>query len=872
MILQTQKKFIYILLLLWFLMFGLIPKIKSQNLMSNPATSVIELNPCVVSITVDKFALIYQTDNVSFEANSIYNFSIKADLKSFDPALGGSSNTDYLINSLKSNVVLNGNRITNKVKPSADLLSDGNIIIAYADTTEKNIYLIKTNQDLTVLTADTIVNTELSGDVVDNPKVLALKNSTFLVIWEYKSASTSMGIYGKIYNNADLSVATKNMFLISEKLSDTAIFSDADIGYPNVSLFKNGSFVVTWHSKNQDGYNNYSVFFQIFDQDGNKIGSIINATSSSSADNDKEPFVQVLKGGNIVITWTKIRTSSFYDIFGRIFGPNGAAVGLAFIINRTSQSGHRHMNSSSVPIASGGFVVYFSRYIESGVTSTNDNSNFYYMMINFKADGTTIETELSIFSFTFYEMLLWTGLPQETYCVENIYYKVRSANFDTFQSITGTSRQCSLWSDSTYCYSGSLRSSSLNYCDIYPGPCNNPGESYFIERIGGDFLYDISYNVISNTTSCNYPKLDVVVEKRQTSGFSAGTIYHSNSNVNSYVLPALSPNNDSYYSRYYWYVFHVVNTGYKFCPTSSYSPKRICCYPYNYTKYSCCTYSETLKVFNNPYYQKLYMCYSTPKNKFSYIVNAKQLKNNFVLTAVTGFSSGKLTYNNLRQSYYEKIYFSFMDFDNVLNEIYYSEQFRPRVSALSNGNFVVAWVSYYVPTSNYQIFFKILDASKNVIKMENRASLESNNHDYVRIAPIDKKFFLFWYYNYASCYGIYGAMYDNSGNRIISPLNLLPCSSEYMYYKNEFNVFITSENKIILSISQYKSSSGYWGAYFLVLNPDFSIAQPLTSINTNNNTSSHQYNVSFTAIVKDNLTKYVVYLKNFFFDLIYSLL
>ena len=88
---------------------------------------------------------------------------------------------------------------------------------------------------------------------------------------------------------------------------------------PSVAALKNGGFVVTWHSNQQDeittvGGTNAGIFGQRFDSDGNTIGSEFQI-NAFVVGNQQLSSVAALDDGGFVVAWDdSAQDGSLYGI------------------------------------------------------------------------------------------------------------------------------------------------------------------------------------------------------------------------------------------------------------------------------------------------------------------------------------------------------------------------------------------------------------------------------------------------------------------------------------------------------------------------------------------------------------------------------
>jgi len=148
----------------------------------------------------------------------------------------------------------------------SDSLSNGNLVVIYSNF-EYNptiLYIFINDSDMKRVYYDSRV-TNINNDIQINAKVSSILNKKFVVTWAHNFYDQAgYGIVAKIY--FEDGTIYRNEFLVNS-------FTSNDQNNPNICSMPNGCFVISWDSYNQDGFSNRSIFMQIFDNEGNKIGS-----------------------------------------------------------------------------------------------------------------------------------------------------------------------------------------------------------------------------------------------------------------------------------------------------------------------------------------------------------------------------------------------------------------------------------------------------------------------------------------------------------------------------------------------------------------------------------------------------------------------
>lgn len=164
------------------------------------------------------------------------------------------------------------------------------------------------------------------------------------------------------------------------RINTTSLYSQAN---PDIAVFSNGGFVAVW-----DGYiaeeNSREVVAQIYDSNGNAIGSEFKVNSYSSNGGQINPSVVVLDDDSFVITWQSQYQYSGLDVVAKRYDVDGQAVfGTEFRVNTSSSSGLPNI----AKLNDGGFVIGFY-----GAGNYTDNILFQ----RYDSDGVTVGSEVIV--------------------------------------------------------------------------------------------------------------------------------------------------------------------------------------------------------------------------------------------------------------------------------------------------------------------------------------------------------------------------------------------------------------------------------------------------------------------------------------------
>ena len=218
------------------------------------------------------------------------------------------------------------------------------------------------------------VNTFTSGSQ-DNPKVVALDNGGFVVVWESDGQDGDLnGIHGQRYD------ANGNTVGAEFGVNTTTTGAQEDV---SISALSDGGFVVVWAGNGAGDAQ--GIFGQRYDANGNQAGSEfgINSTVSDSQDNAE---VAALEGGGFVVVWSG-PDGSGYGVSGQRYDANGNTVGGEFQVNTTTTD---YQDTAQITaLSDGGFVVVWESYLQDG------SSNGTYGQ-RYDANGNAVNSEFQI--------------------------------------------------------------------------------------------------------------------------------------------------------------------------------------------------------------------------------------------------------------------------------------------------------------------------------------------------------------------------------------------------------------------------------------------------------------------------------------------
>ncbi|HYI70286.1 MAG TPA: hypothetical protein VEX87_11100 [Skermanella sp.] len=227
------------------------------------------------------------------------------------------------------------------------------------------------------------VNTFTTGDQVRSTAA-GLGDGGFVVTWESAPQDGSgFGIYAQRYDASGKPAGGE--FRVNTHTADNQAMAA-------VATLNDGGFVVTWNSWDQDGSRN-GVYGQQYNPSGKRAGHEFQVNAFTE-NNQESSDVTVLKDGDFVVTWSSLeQDGSDLGIYGRIFDSDGSPASGEFRVNTHTQG--VQYESTVTALEDGGFVaawtsqeqdgggggIYAQRYDASGTPAGGE------FLVNTQTDG-----------------------------------------------------------------------------------------------------------------------------------------------------------------------------------------------------------------------------------------------------------------------------------------------------------------------------------------------------------------------------------------------------------------------------------------------------------------------------------------------------
>ena len=206
------------------------------------------------------------------------------------------------------------------------------------------------------------------------------RDGGYIVTWtSFNQDGSSNGIYAQRYGADGNPLGGE--FQVNTTTADGQVLS-------KVAVLEDGSFVITWMSRGQDvaqETTSYGVYAQRYDADGVAQGGEFQVNTYTAGE-QREPDIASLTDGGFIITWMSEGqeggTNPQYGIYAQRFDAGGVAVGAEFLVNTTTQG--RQIEPDVYGLENGGFVIVWS-----------DGSQDTYAQI-FDDTGATVGSEFML--------------------------------------------------------------------------------------------------------------------------------------------------------------------------------------------------------------------------------------------------------------------------------------------------------------------------------------------------------------------------------------------------------------------------------------------------------------------------------------------
>ncbi|VVO24862.1 hypothetical protein PS723_04515 [Pseudomonas fluorescens] len=272
-----------------------------------------------------------------------------------------------------------------QVDPSVAALADGGYIVSWMssgqDGSGAGVFAQRYDSSGSVMGGEVRVNSS-TLDSQQQPAVSALSAGGYVVSWmSYSQETNSWDIYVQRYD------ATGAVVGGEERVNTSTANSQGD---PAVVVLADGGYVVTWVSEGQDGSGD-GIYSQRYDASGAAVGGEVRV-NSSTVESQLRPSIGALSDGDYVVSWmSRGQDGSGWGIYAQRYDTGGAAVGGEVRVNSTTASDQQ--SPSVAGLADGGYLV-------SWMSSEQDGSTTGIYLQRYDASGTAQGGEVRVNTVT----------------------------------------------------------------------------------------------------------------------------------------------------------------------------------------------------------------------------------------------------------------------------------------------------------------------------------------------------------------------------------------------------------------------------------------------------------------------------------------
>jgi len=255
-------------------------------------------------------------------------------------------------------VLVNTTTANDQLSPSVAALVDGGYVVSWMsngqDGSGWDIYAQRYAAGGAAVGDEVRVNSTTANDQL-YPSVAALVDGGYVVSWmSYGQDGSGYGIYAQRYGAGGAAVGDE------VRVNSTTA---SDQSQPVISGLSDGGYVVSWMSDGQDG-SGWGIYAQRYDAGGAAVGDEVRV-NGTTFDSQYEPAISGLSDGGYVVSWTSSsQDGSGSGIYAQRYGASGAAVGGEVRVNSTT------LVSQDQPVigalSDGGYVVSWMSYGQDG--------------------------------------------------------------------------------------------------------------------------------------------------------------------------------------------------------------------------------------------------------------------------------------------------------------------------------------------------------------------------------------------------------------------------------------------------------------------------------------------------------------------------
>ncbi|MCA9151442.1 MAG: cadherin repeat domain-containing protein, partial [Planctomycetales bacterium] len=252
---------------------------------------------------------------------------------------------------------VNTTRVGSQEQPVVGMASDGSFVVGWSGRgpgDKQGIFLRRFDRAAVPLTGEIRAHSPTGGAQQD-PAIAVSAGGNFVVAWDGTGPGDFDGVFAQRFDSGG--GLAGSMQLVNSTV-------DGQQAFPAVAIANDGTFVVTWSSRHQDG-SDWGVYGQRFAANGTRIGGEFAVNTYQLASQVHSSVSMSENDGEFVVTWSSYgQDGDSWGVFGQRFSSNGARIGSEFLVNAATQ-GHQ-LNSTVTLSESGGMLAAWSTGIPDG--------------------------------------------------------------------------------------------------------------------------------------------------------------------------------------------------------------------------------------------------------------------------------------------------------------------------------------------------------------------------------------------------------------------------------------------------------------------------------------------------------------------------
>ena len=244
---------------------------------------------------------------------------------------------------------VNSTTFHNQYQSAITGLADGGYVVTWMsyeqDGSAGGVYMQRYGSSGAAVGGEMRVNTTTAGDQY-HPTVTSMPDGGYAVTWVSNDQDGSASnIYVQRYDSAGATIGGQT------RINSTTANAQSQ---PVIATLADGGHVISWMSSQQDG-SEWGVYAQRYDSTGAAVGGEVQV-NSTTANHQYQPAITSLADGGYVVTWSSFeQDGSSWGIYAQKYDATGMAVGGETRINTITAGDQQHPAITS--LADGGYVV-----------------------------------------------------------------------------------------------------------------------------------------------------------------------------------------------------------------------------------------------------------------------------------------------------------------------------------------------------------------------------------------------------------------------------------------------------------------------------------------------------------------------------------